>query len=245
MALPVDYDTVPVRGRYVYLDGTPATGQLRFTGKVIVTSGATDTIIVPTSITATLDASGQFTANVPATDDPDVQPNGWTYTVEEKLTNGGGRTFDIDVPLSAKVAGIDLSEVAPLSTSQGDPTMFVTLTAFNTRVAGESLPVSTGLSWTGAVDLTTLAVTARTIHATLTGNVTLTLPTPDPTLSFTVSLVLTQDATGSRTLTPPASCLSAYGVDPTLSTAGGAKDLVHLMWTGVQWVAIMGAPAVA
>lgn len=130
MALPVDYDTVPVRGRYVYLDGTPATGQIRFTGKVIVTSGATDTIIVPTSITATLDASGGFTVNLPATDDPDVLPNGWTYTVEEKLTPGGTRTFDIDVPLSAKAAGIDLSEVAPLSPSHGDPTAFPTLTMF-------------------------------------------------------------------------------------------------------------------
>lgn len=110
---------------------------------------------------------------------------------------------------------------------------------------GEALPVVSGLNWSGAVSLDPLALSARTIHATLSGNTTLDMPTPPASVSFTVTLLLTQDATGGRTLTLPASCLSAYGVDPVLSTAGGTKDLVHLLWTGVQWIALMGAPAVA
>lgn len=113
------------------------------------------------------------------------------------------------------------------------------------RFGVEAMPVSSGLSWTGAVDLTSLAATARTILATMTGNVTLTLPTPSPSASFTVTLVLAQDVTGSRTLTLPASVLAAYGVDPVLSTTPGVTDLVHLLWTGAAWVALMAAPAVA
>lgn len=280
MALPFDYDLVPVRGSYVYLNGTPVNGQLKFKGKVLAVSTATDTIILPTELTAAL-VDGQFLVMLPATDDPNITPNGWTYTVEEKFP--GGRTFDIEVPISAKATGVDLSKIAPAPPSGGGPTAFVTLTAFQTAqdnseearadaaqaradaatamtasaeaktvaadavaaVGIERMPVSSGLSWTGAVDLTTLAATARTIRATLTGNTTLTLPTPPSSVSYTVTLMLTQDATGGRTLTLPAACLSAYGLDPVLSTAGGAVDLLHLLWTGAQWVAFMAAPAVA
>lgn len=115
----------------------------------------------------------------------------------------------------------------------------------DTRFGVESQPISAGLSWTGVVDLTTLAAAARTMRATLTGNVTLALPTPSPSASYTVTLLLTQDATGSRTLTLPAAALSSFGVDPVLSTTAGATDLVHLLWTGAAWIALLGAPAVA
>lgn len=134
MVLPIDYDTVIVRGRYVYLDGTPAIGDVKFTGQVVATSAATDTIIVPNTIVAPLDGGGQFSVALPATNDPDVTPNGWTYTVLENLTGGGGRTYSIDVPVSAKVSGIDLSDVAPITPSTGDPTAFVTLSTFQDYV---------------------------------------------------------------------------------------------------------------
>lgn len=134
MVLPIDYDTVTVRGRYVYLNGTPATGEIKFTGKVVATSAATDTIIVPNTIVATLDAAGQFVVSLPATDDPDVVPNDWTYTVIENLIGGGGRTYDIDIPISAKLSGIDMSDIAPLPPNLGNPTAFVTLSAFEDYV---------------------------------------------------------------------------------------------------------------
>ena len=138
MPLPANYDTVPVRGKYVYLDGSPASGQVKFTGKIAAISDAYDTIILPNTIVASLDSSGAFTVNLPATDDPDILPNGWTYTVSETLTGGGGRTYEIDVPISAKTAGIDLSDVAPRPPASGTPTAFVTLTAFNNHVAEAS-----------------------------------------------------------------------------------------------------------
>lgn len=134
MPLPLNYDTVPVRGKYVYLDGSPASGQIKFAGKIAAISDAADTIILPTTIIAVLDPGGSFTVNLPATDDPDIQPNGWTYTVSETLAGGGGRTYDIGVPISAKAAGIDLSDVAPRPASTGTPTAFVTLQAFQDHV---------------------------------------------------------------------------------------------------------------
>lgn len=130
MALPIDYDTITVRGKYVYLDGTPARGLIRFTGKIIATSASTKTIIIPATVSAALDENGQFSVLVPATNDPDIQPNGWTYTVSEELSNGGGRSYDIDIPLAAAASGIDLSTVAPVSPASGGPTAFVTLTMY-------------------------------------------------------------------------------------------------------------------
>lgn len=143
MSLPLNYDTVPVRGKYVYLDGTTASGQVKFSGKVAAISDAADTIILPNTIIAPLDADGSFTVNLPATDDPDVLPNGWTYTVTESLTGGSGRTYDIDVPISAKSTGIDLSDVAPRPAATGTSTAFVTLTAF----AGHTHEVSGPVAW--------------------------------------------------------------------------------------------------
>lgn len=130
MALPADYNVIQVRGKYVYLDGSGASGSVKFTGKTVTVSTANDTIIVPTTITVNL-VAGAFTVNLPATDDPDITPTGWTYEVTEMLSGGGGRTYDIAVPISALSTGIDLSDVAPAVPSSGDTTTYVTLTAFN------------------------------------------------------------------------------------------------------------------
>lgn len=153
MPLPVDYNTVPVRGKYVYLDGTVAEGSVKFTGKVTAISDSTDTIVLSTTIQVDL-VDGQFTANLPATDDPDILPNGWTYKVEESFNKGGGRTFEIELPLSSLPGGVDLSSVATLPAGSS-PTAFVTLAAFNERSkfqetwvrTGTAVPTVSGLRW--------------------------------------------------------------------------------------------------
>lgn len=164
MPLPSNYDKVPVKGKYVYLDGTPAQGQVKFTGKVVAVSDAADTVILPNTIVANLDINGAFTVNLPATNDADILPNGWTYTVAEQFVGGGGRTYEIDVPLSALPNGIDLSDVAPRSASSGTPTAFVTLTAFNNHVA-EASEGSGVSSWTDLTDKPTTFPPSAHSHA--------------------------------------------------------------------------------
>lgn len=143
MALPVDYNTVTITGRYVYLSGEPVTGTIKFTGKVVAMSVGTNTIIVPTEILAELDVNGEFSVALPATDDPDIDPNGWTYTVVEQFP--AGRTYEIDVPVAAAGGAIDISTVAPVTAASGDPTAFVTLSVFEEHT-------HTGGSGGGAVD---------------------------------------------------------------------------------------------
>lgn len=128
MALPAEYDQVTVHGRYTYLNGSPVAGEIVFAGKIVATASESRTTIVPAPIGVRLDPDGQFSISLPATDDPDVTPNGWTYTVTERFP--GGRQYEIEVPIAAKNTGIDLSILAPVEASDGDPTAFVTLTAY-------------------------------------------------------------------------------------------------------------------
>lgn len=103
-------------------------------------------------------------------------------------------------------------------------------------------PVTTGLSWTGAVSLAAYTKSV-TLHATLTGNVTLTPPTRTVgSDDFSIRLILTQDSTGGRTLSLAASPVTMAGfVKPVLSTAAGAKDAVFLSWDGVEWQIVMSS----
>lgn len=80
-------------------------------------------------------------------------------------------------------------------------------------------------STTVAIDFTTGNV--QTV--TLTGNVTLTLSNPAASgLSSAMTIVITQDSTGTRTITWPGSVKWQAGAAPTLSTAAAAVDVVTL-----------------
>lgn len=93
--------------------------------------------------------------------------------------------------------------------------------------------------WSGAVNLS--SVTApRTIRATLNGNVTgVTMPTWGSSDSGSITLMLSQDATGGRTWVMPGT--SALGVKVALTPTAGARDLIVMFWTGSQWVCIPSA----
>jgi len=65
---------------------------------------------------------------------------------------------------------------------------------------------------------------------TLTANCTLTLSNPPTSgTAGSMTLILIQDGTGSRTLTWPASCKFAGGTEPTLTTDANAIDVLTLL----------------
>lgn len=68
--------------------------------------------------------------------------------------------------------------------------------------------------------------------ATLTGNITAVMPTPY-LIGARMTWVLTQDGTGSRTLTLPAN--AAAGTTLTLSTTAAAVDVISWIYDGVKW----------
>jgi len=80
------------------------------------------------------------------------------------------------------------------------------------------------------------APTSQSIsRITLSANCTLTFPTATAGQSLTI--VLIQDATGSRTVTWPAAVKWAGGTAPTLTTTAAAKDvLTFLCADGSTWL---------
>lgn len=110
--------------------------------------------------------------------------------------------------------------------------------------AGLAEQVSTVASATGTVTL--VAPATATVHnLTLTGNVTLAMPSA-PSGAVYLTLVLRQDATGGRSTTWPSSVAWVDGVAPTLSTAAGTESVVVLFTlnAGSSWTGILSATGV-
>ena len=85
----------------------------------------------------------------------------------------------------------------------------------------------------------TVANTAASIlNLTLTGNCVLTFPTPAAGGQFT--LLLKQDATGSRTVTWPSTVRWAGGTAPTLTATAGRTDVVTFLSDGTYWLGFVG-----
>jgi len=125
--LPADVGLCTVTGtltRSLQIEGTdlepdvePLIGSVRFTPSVDrVTHGASDSIIFLDPITAELDENGQFVVSLVATDDTDLNPKDWTYSVAFHLKNAKLATFSINAPAGGTV---DISEVAPARSSTG------------------------------------------------------------------------------------------------------------------------------
>jgi hypothetical protein len=86
-------------------------------------------------------------------------------------------------------------------------------------------------SVTGATTFNRL--NGSTIIATLTGNITVTL-TAGKVAGDQLTLILTQDATGSRTVSWPSNFKKAGG-SLVLSTAANAVDVITMRWDGTNW----------
>ena len=66
-------------------------------------------MVAPSSVVVAL-SSGAFSVILPATNDPDIVPTTFTYTVEESFP--GGRTYTISVPYDT-VGSLDLADISP------------------------------------------------------------------------------------------------------------------------------------
>ncbi|MFK0296677.1 phage tail protein [Streptomyces sp. NPDC090442] len=109
--LPDSIPTVTVTARYLSPDGRPLSGSVVFRAPAQLTFPAAD-VILGGPVVATLDAQGQISATLPATDAPDMVPDGWSYTVTEQL--GGipaGRSYQVLLP--AEQPHVDLADIAP------------------------------------------------------------------------------------------------------------------------------------
>jgi hypothetical protein len=112
MALGPNLTTVTITGNYVDFEGTPIEGQIRFSIGEVLRNGTDDQMVAPSSVVVPL-SSGAFSVTLPATNDPDVVPNPFVYSVEESFPNG--RTYDITIPYTT-AGSLDLADISPSPT---------------------------------------------------------------------------------------------------------------------------------
>lgn len=126
MALPANVTTITVTGQY--LDGTGAAvrGSVTFTLDTPLLDAGDAVIIAPTDYTVPLDATGSFSVSLPATNDPDLDPSGFTWEVRENFD--GGRTYSIELPENLAPA-VDLSILAPALATPDPVYTYVLLSA--------------------------------------------------------------------------------------------------------------------
>lgn len=108
---------------YVSTSGAPMSGSVTFTpAPTVILDIDTGSIIAPTPIVATLDNTGSIALDLPATDDPDLNPNNFTYTVSEDLVDGNlapfTHTYSINAPGNQT---LNLANAVPLTSYFGDP----------------------------------------------------------------------------------------------------------------------------
>ncbi len=115
MPWPTALTAITIHGKIVAADSsqTPATGTVRFQMPYALMDAGDNVIVGPQMLVATLDALGEFTIALPATNDPDISPSGWTYRVTVN-TSVWKQTFFIEVPYDG--GALEFSDIAPAVT---------------------------------------------------------------------------------------------------------------------------------
>ncbi|MFJ2196963.1 hypothetical protein [Streptomyces violaceusniger] len=109
--LPENIPAVTVTGRYLAPDGTALSGSVVFRAPALLTFPDSD-VMLTGPVTAPLNENGAFAVTLPATDAPDMDPTGWSYTVTEQLAGvPSNRSFQILLP--AETSRVDLADIAP------------------------------------------------------------------------------------------------------------------------------------
>lgn len=115
MPLPVSISTKTITGHYKNFLGVVGVGTVDFTpNAAFIKEINLDLMIFATTMTATLDANGEFSIPLPVTDDPDVVPT-FMYDVVENIVGAVRRQYSIYVPL-ALGASADLSDLVAVGT---------------------------------------------------------------------------------------------------------------------------------
>lgn len=168
MPLPDSVTTVTVRGTYTDFDGRPASGHVSFAPSTpILLSDGTSVLPTPLSVAV---VNGEFTLDIPATDDLDVTPHGWSYVVVENI-GSYHRVLEMLAPAGADIV---LPEVAPAEPVTPEKAIYVRSVNGDTPDASGNVNVTAevgSVDWTAVENKpTTFPPSAHThAYSTLTG----------------------------------------------------------------------------
>lgn len=110
--MPGVLSTITVTGTFLNLAGTPSSGTVTFTPTGAPLKDAASSLFTGGPVTVALNGSGSFSVRVVCTDNGDLAPPDWTYTITTNidgvLTSYAGKA----IPYSPGSA-IDLSDLLP------------------------------------------------------------------------------------------------------------------------------------
>lgn len=111
-----DLQLITVTGKYLNLDGSPASGEVEFLASTVLVNQQANERIFPVTFTSTL-VGGAFSISLPSTNDPDISPTGWFYTVTERIvgSNVPRLTYNIQLPYDLVGLTVDLADLAEVS----------------------------------------------------------------------------------------------------------------------------------
>lgn len=157
MPLPASVTTVPVHIKISSpVDGTPGKGRVLFVGSYALRDTSDNVIMGPPSIPAVLDDNGEATVSLIATNDPDISPSGWAYTVYVATDVWRPDPWQIQIPYDT-VGTLELADVAPAVSPQS-----VVTYALDSAVVHRDVATTKGdlLAATGPGAITRLGVGA-------------------------------------------------------------------------------------
>lgn len=159
MALGVSLSTVILTGAYVDFSGAPITGQIIVTMSSVLRNPTDNQMVAPSAIVVPL-VNGTFSTVVPATNDPDIDPNPFIYSLEESFP--GGRKYNISLPYTSTT--LDLANISPLPTLSSISVSIVDITTWTPLAVN----IDTLLANVLALGTITATVGNATISATTT-----------------------------------------------------------------------------
>ena len=110
MALPTNLTTVEVTGRFIDHNGSPVRGSVTFDTDYYVLDAGESVVVIEAPITVNLDSTGSFAVDLIATDDTDMTPTGWTWT----MTPNFDGAFSLEFALPASLAPTtDITTLSP------------------------------------------------------------------------------------------------------------------------------------
>jgi len=113
MPLPGNVSTLVVIGTFLTPEGNPSTGTITFTPSRWLTNSGANVALPNSGVTKTLGTAGNFQVTLPVTDDGDLQPANWYYTVSE-VVDGVSQSYALLLPGTAGSGGtVYLADLAP------------------------------------------------------------------------------------------------------------------------------------
>ena len=114
MPLPANTTTVVVLGTFNTPEGNPSTGTITFTPSAWLLNSGANIAIPNSAVSKTLGTAGNFSVTLPITDDADLSPNPFIYTVTEVI-DGVSQSYNISIPGTVASGGtVYLADLAPV-----------------------------------------------------------------------------------------------------------------------------------